>query len=157
MALERAHLLRLHRELHNQIYGHLYHEVTFKWKWRITKTGRALFDVSLRDASSLSVILVCSRLHEEILQSVQTTLTMIRWDGVVHKHDKPYLPHKNGKDRDKKLESAFKHAHNVVVLTSVLHWSFMRKFCYKIRKNCPQVSSIVIGESSMAVGGGSWQ
>jgi hypothetical protein len=147
MELERAHLLRLPRELRDQIYGYLYHDVTFEWKWKVTKRGRALFDVTIRDAPRLSVILVCSRLHEEILQSAATTPMMIRWDGVLHKSTASYSSRINEKDRVR-LENAFNYARNIVVLTSKPKWSIMSKFCNLIRDKAPRMASMVIGEAS---------
>jgi hypothetical protein len=92
MSLPTAPLLNLPRELRNQIYEYLRHEVTLDWRWDCTRTRRIPFRVRVPNAPRLSVLLVCSRLHEEILEEdfSKDMTVMLVWRGKRKKLHAPW-------------------------------------------------------------------
>jgi hypothetical protein len=83
MALPAYHLLSLPRELRDQIYEYLGHEVSFHWKWKYSGRSRVQVQVKVPHAPRLSVLLVCSRMHEE-MRSVHLAKSYmeLHWDGL---------------------------------------------------------------------------
>jgi hypothetical protein len=83
MSLPAYHLLSLPRELRDQIYEYLRHEVSFNWKWKYSGRSRVQIHVKVPHAPRLSVLLVCSRMHQE-MRSVHLAKSYmgLHWDGL---------------------------------------------------------------------------
>jgi hypothetical protein len=67
MTLPDAHLLRLPREVRDQILADLdlRDEVSFDWKWKVKGMQRVGIRVTIPHAPRTSLLLVCSRVHDE--------------------------------------------------------------------------------------------
>jgi hypothetical protein len=83
MAQSDAYLLRIPREIRNQILSYVHHEVTFPWKWSRSRSRQLALDVTIPYAPQPSVLLTCSRLYEEYMQQRADKSMMIRWSGGV--------------------------------------------------------------------------
>jgi hypothetical protein len=151
MSLQPPHILALPREIRNKIYTHLSQSITFDWKWRVTNTKRTIFTVHIPCAPRLSLLLVCSRFCSELLEHLGKRL-ILHWVGGLHQRMRGYTTSKEGKDREKKYEGAFRGATSVVVLTRELDWGVMSKFCGKVRRYVPCVKEIVVCEKVWVAG-----
>lgn len=70
MSTPKAHLLSLPRELRDQIYSYLHHSVNFDWKWGTSARRTLPLHVCINNTPRLSVMLVCSCLHRELLDNI---------------------------------------------------------------------------------------
>jgi hypothetical protein len=136
-------LLALPREIRNKIYTHLSQTISFDWKWRVTKTKRAIFTVHIPHAPRLSLLLVCSRFYSEMLEILGKRV-IIHWADQLHQHMQWHTTFKEGKGREKKYEKALERATSVAILTLDLDWSVMERFCKKVRRYVPQMAAISV-------------
>jgi hypothetical protein len=147
MTLPDAHLLRLPREVRDQILADLdlRHEVSFDWKWKVKGMHRVDIRVTIPHAPRTSLLLVCSRVHDENRELLQHSGTpsrviLIEWNGNIVRRQALKSLMKN-----MKLMLAFDYPTTVLLkITSSLSWVMTADLLDVLQANMPQISSVTI-------------
>jgi hypothetical protein len=156
MTLPDAHLLRLPREVRDQILTNpdLCHEILFNWKWKVRGKYRVGIKVTIPHAPCTNLLSVCSRVHDEYRELLQrpglpSRVMFIEWSGkLVRGRALESLR------KDRKLVPAFDYPTTVLVkitmdepLVSSLSresWDRAADFVEVLQANMPQVSSVIV-------------
>jgi hypothetical protein len=149
MSLPAAHLLNLPRELRDGIYKYLVHEVSFEWKWKYSGKKTVHFKVRVQHAPMLSVLLVCSRMHEELKSlCFKNSDVVLIWNGTLLYKRAPTMP----TVQKLKFRKAFDSVTDVKILMDGefidYRWDVVFKLMAVARQNVPHLISISIARKS---------
>ncbi|KAF2821443.1 hypothetical protein CC86DRAFT_373782 [Ophiobolus disseminans] len=115
MALPSTHILSLPRELRDRIFEYIRHAVTHSWTRESSDTKHLMnFTITVQNAPRLNAILVCSRFHEELVESTKSqglSVTMAFTGHLYGPDDKASSPATHCK-----LDAIFTHATKVHLL-----------------------------------------
>ncbi|KAH7355489.1 hypothetical protein BKA66DRAFT_446565 [Pyrenochaeta sp. MPI-SDFR-AT-0127] len=139
MSIPPSHLLCLPRELRDKIYTHLYQSVTLDWKWRATRTRRALIEVTFKEAPVLSVLLTCTQLHDEYVEAkhFKNLSVMLNW-GSMTMWRKSQTRSNNGRHMGTVL-SRLRHA--TLITTRDINWDKAALLFDFLRTKSPNLAS----------------
>lgn len=114
MAHVDTHILRIPREIRNQILSYVHHEVTFHWRRSRSRSRCLALDVTIPQAPRLSVLLTCSRLYEEYMEQRADKSMVIHWNGRVKRSG-----HGKGVEKELKYIKAFDRVENVKLVVDL--------------------------------------